>query len=127
MVNPLTVIIGTTKQEGGEKVTVNERRMKILNVLLQKRHVKLAELQEQFNISKSTAKRDVQELMLSHPIVTRQGKYGGGIRIMDGYRLGMKCLNAKQITLLEKLSERLSGDDLLTMQSIIKVFSNPFR
>lgn len=123
--NPLTVIMWPTKQEGGEKVTVNERRMKILDVLLQKRQVRLAELQLEFNISKSTAKRDVQELMLSHPIVTSPGKYGGGVRIMDGYRLGMKYLTEKQTALLKKLSENLSGDDLLTMQGILKTFSKP--
>ena len=114
-----------TKQEGGEKVTVNERRMKILDILLRKRQVKLAELQLQFNRSRSTAKRDVQELMLSHPIVTFQGKYGGGIRIVDGYRLGMKYLNEQQTALLKKLSDTLSGDDLQTMQSILKTFSKP--
>ena len=106
-------------------MTVNERRMKILDVLLQKRQVKLAELQLQFNISRSTAKRDVQELMLSHPIVTFPGKYGGGIRVMDGYRLGMKYMSDVQTALLERLLENLTGDERTLMTEIVQTFRKP--
>lgn len=106
-------------------MTVNERRMKILDVLLQKRQVKLAELQLQFNISRSTAKRDVQELMLSHPIVTFPGKYGGGIRVMDGYRLGMKYMSDAQTALLERLLESLTGDERTLMVEIVQTFRKP--
>ena len=52
---------------------------------------------------------------------------GGGVRVMDGYYIGMKYLNSGQAALLEKLSETLSGDELLTMQSILKTFSKPIK
>jgi len=107
-------------------MSANDRRMEILDFLLVKRRTSLAELQERFNISRSTAKRDIQELMRSYPIDPQQGG-GGGIFLADGYRLGMKYLSDTQKELLEKLSETLSGEELATIQSILKTFSNPIK
>lgn len=105
-------------------MTANERRMEILNELLEQRVTTLSKLQMRFDISRSTAKRDIQELSCSYPIITTQGG-GGGIRMADGYRLGMKYMTSTQTALLEKLSEALTGEELLTMHSILKTFSNP--
>ena len=60
----------------------------------------------------------------TYPITTFQGG-GGGIKIAEGYRLGMKYMTSKQKALLERLSESLSGEELVTMHSILKTFSNP--
>ena len=46
---------------------------------------------------------------------------------MEGFYLGMKYMTNEQTALLEKLSETLSGDEFLTMQSILKTFSNPIK
>ena len=62
----------------------------------------------------------------SYPITTFQGG-GGGIKIAEGYRLGMKYMTSKQKALLERLSESLSGEELVTMHSILKTFSNPVK
>jgi hypothetical protein len=45
--------------------------------------------------------------------------------VMNGYYIGMKYMTDSQIALLNKLSENLSDNELETMQSIIKTFSNP--
>ena len=68
----------------------------------------------------STMRRDILIRSCSYPITTFQGG-GGGIKIAEGYRLGMKYQKA----LLERLSESLSGEELVTMHSILKTFSNP--
>lgn len=105
-------------------MSVNERRMEILDFLLECRRTSISEIQRRFNISRCTAIRDIQELTRSYPIDAQRG-VGGGISIKDGYRLGMKYLSEPQRELLEKLSETLSGEELATMQSILKTFSNP--
>lgn len=105
-------------------MSANDRRMEILDFLLIKRRTSLSELQERFSISRSTAKRDIQELMRSYPIDPQQGG-GGGIFLADGYRLGMKYFSDSQKELLDKLSETLTGDELATMQGILKTFSKP--
>lgn len=103
-------------------MTANDRRLSILYVLLERRKENIGNLAIEFNVSVSTIMRDIQELSRSHPIITKQGG-GGGIEVMDGYHLGMIYMTSEQTALLEKLSDNLTGDDLLVMQSILKTFS----
>ena len=102
----------------------SERRQMILDYLLEHRETTRYELSNHFNVSLRTVERDILILSCSYPIITIQGG-GGGIKIADGYRLGMKYLSESQAALLKQLSENLSGEDLETMQSILKAFSKP--
>ena len=102
----------------------SERRQMILEYLLEHRETTRFELSNHFNVSLRTIERDILILSCSYPIITIQGG-GGGIKIADGYRLGMKYLSESQAALLEQLSETLSGKDLEIMQSILKMFSKP--
>ena len=104
--------------------STTERRQLVLEYLLNHRCTTLNALCMEFQVSMSTLRRDILILSCSYPITTMQGG-GGGIKIADGYRLGMKYFTAEQTDLLKKLSETLSGHELLTMQSILKTFSNP--
>ena len=101
-----------------------ERRQLVLEYLLDQRHTTLDALCKEFEVSMSTMRRDILILSCSYPITTFQGG-GGGIKIAEGYRLGMKYMTSKQKALLERLSESLSGEELVTMNSILKTFSNP--
>ena len=103
---------------------MSERRQMILEYLLEHRETTRFELSNHFNVSLRTIERDILILSCSYPIITIQGG-GGGIKIADGYRLGMKYLSESQAALLEQLSETLSGKDLEIMQSILKIFSKP--
>ena len=102
----------------------SERRQMILDYLLEHRETTRYELSNHFNVSLRTIERDILILSCSYPIMTIQGG-GGGIKIANGYRLGMKYLSESQTALLEQLSGTLSGEDLKIMQSILKVFSKP--
>ncbi len=106
--------------------STTERRQLVLDYLLDHRYTTLNALCMEFQVSMSTMRRDVMILSCSYPITTMQGG-GGGVKIADGYRLGMKYMTSKQTSLLEKLSETLSGEELVTMQSILKTFSNPIK
>ena len=101
-----------------------ERRQEMLEYLCIVRKTTRVDLMYRFNISKNTVDRDLQILMCSYPIDTIRG-VAGGVCVADGFRLGMKYLSDKQKVLLEKLSETLSGEELVTMQSILKTFTNP--
>ena len=105
-------------------VNTTERRQLVLEYIIRHRNTNLSALCMEFNVSLSTIRRDVLILSCSYPITTMQGG-GGGIKIADGYRLGMKYLSESQSALLNKLSETLTGDDFVTMQNIIKTFSAP--
>ena len=44
-------------------------------------------LANEFHVSLRTICYDIDELARNYPIVTTRGKYKGGVKIADGYRL----------------------------------------
>ena len=69
-----------------------ERLIGILSILLQRERVTAPELAEQFEVSRRTIQRDIESLCRAGiPIVTAQGA-GGGISIMEGYRVDRTVL-----------------------------------
>lgn len=70
-----------------------DRLIDILSILLQRDSVTAPELAEHFEVSRRTINRDVEALCQAGiPIVTRQGA-GGGISIMEGYRMDRTLLS----------------------------------
>lgn len=105
--------------EGGERMSANERRQRLLEVLCLRRHDTYQQLAHEFGVSRETIRNDIEILMCSHPIETVRGRYGGGVRVRDEYPPYRKTLNTKQVSLLIRLSTQLDGDDLATISSII--------
>lgn len=69
-----------------------ERLIGILSILLQREKVTAPELAEQFEVSRRTIQRDIESLCRAGiPISTAQGA-GGGISIMEGYRVDRTVL-----------------------------------
>ena len=106
-----------------KNMTPSERREAILNVLCKRRQDTVQNLAEEFDVSVRTIKYDIEELTLAHPIETVRGRYGGGVKVADGYYIGRKYLKPNQQELLKKLSEQLSGSDLEVMNSIFRDFA----
>ncbi len=81
-----------------------ERLIGILSILLQKDTVTAPYLAEHFEVSKRTINRDIEDLcMAGIPICTKQGQ-GGGISIMDGYKMERTLLtNAEMQDILAGL------------------------
>ena len=70
-----------------------DRLIGILSILLQRDSITAPELAERFEVSRRTINRDVEALCQAGiPIVTRQGA-GGGISIMEGYRMDRTVLS----------------------------------
>lgn len=114
------------KGKGGERVSASERRIELLDVLVERRHDNINNLAFEFGVSTATIMRDIQTLSLSYPIYTTQGN-GGGVHVVDGYRGKRKYLNEMESSLLEKLASKLTGVEFETMQSILKKFKEPRR
>ena len=105
-----------------------ERRQELLEVLCLRRHDTYDNLAYEFNVSKTTIRRDVAVLMCSYPIETVHGGRHGCVRVAEGYYLNHtpsahKVLNQKQTDLLRKLSDQLVGDDHDTINSILAQFT----
>lgn len=77
-----------------------ERLIGILSVLLQKEKVTAPKLAEKFEVSPRTIHRDIEDLCRAGiPIRTVQGS-GGGICIMDGYRMDRTLLTSKDMQMI---------------------------
>lgn len=115
-----------------------DRQIGILSILLQRDTVTAPCLAEQFEVSRRTINRDIEDLCgAGIPIVTRQG-IGGGISIIDNYRIdrtlftntemldilaGLRSLDSVNGTnrygqLMEKLSAG-SSDFMVGDQSVL--------
>lgn len=74
-----------------------DRLIGILSILLQKEKATAPDLARQFEVSRRTINRDIEELCKAGiPIVTTQGQ-GGGISIMDGYKMERTVFTNKEM------------------------------
>ncbi len=106
----------------------SERRQLLLETLCLRRHDTYGNLAREFNVSERTICRDITVLMCSYPIETVCGRFGGGVRVLDGYYCyqkpsPLKTLTPKQTSLLRRLRKQLQGDDLDTINSILVQFA----
>ena len=74
-----------------------DRLIGILSILLQKEKVTAPYLAEQFEVSRRTINRDIEDLCKAGiPIVTKQG-VNGGISIMDNYKIDKTLLTNEEM------------------------------
>ena len=77
-----------------------DRLIGILSILLQKEMTTAPELAERFEVSRRTINRDIEALCKAGiPIQTSQGA-GGGISIMNGYRMDRTILTSKDMQMI---------------------------
>lgn len=77
-----------------------DRLIGILSELLQKDTVTAPELARRFEVSRRTINRDIEDLcMAGIPVSTRQGA-GGGISIMEGYRVDKTLLTSRDMQMI---------------------------
>jgi predicted DNA-binding transcriptional regulator YafY len=101
----------------------NERRLEIMETLCHRRHETMENLAFEFGVSVRTIRNDIDHLSLSYPLETVRGRYGGGVKVMDGFYMNRKYLNHEQKDLLERLRTSLSGNDRTIMNTILKDFA----
>ena len=77
-----------------------DRLIGILSILLQEEKTTAPELAERFEVSRRTINRDIEDLCKAGiPIRTAQGT-GGGISIMEGYRMDRTILTSKDMQMI---------------------------
>ena len=83
----------------GEQMKI-DRLLGILSILLQKEMITAPELAEHFEVSRRTIDRDIETLCKAGiPILTMQGS-GGGISIMNGYRMDRTLLTSRDMQMI---------------------------
>ncbi len=101
-----------------------ERRQEIIRTLCKRRYETIDNLAFEYGVSRRTIRYDIEELAVSHPIVTVQGN-GGGVKVLEDYYLGKEYLKLDQQNLLEKLLPTLNDEQAKIMASILKSFAFP--
>ena len=87
---------GPQGREGGVPVKT-ERLIGILSLLLQQERVTAPELAQRFEVSRRTIQRDIEALSLAGvPLCTTRGP-GGGISILEGYRVDRTVLTSGEM------------------------------
>ncbi len=77
-----------------------DRLIGILALLLQKDKITAPELARRFEVSRRTINRDIEDLCRAGiPVSTMQGS-GGGISIMDGYKIDRTLLTSKDMQMI---------------------------
>lgn len=77
-----------------------DRLIGILSILLQEEKITAPELAERFEVSRRTINRDIEDLCKAGiPIITSQG-VGGGISIMNGYRVDRTLLTTRDMQMI---------------------------
>ena len=90
------IFIYLATSQGGNIMKI-DRLIGILSILLQKDSVTAPELARQFEVSRRTINRDIDELCRAGiPVMTRQG-LNGGISIMEGYRIDRTLLTGTEL------------------------------
>ena len=85
---------------GAREIMKIDRLIGILSILLQEKKTTAPELAERFEVSRRTINRDIEDLCKAGiPIRTAQGT-GGGISIMDGYRMDRTILTSKDMQMI---------------------------
>ena len=97
-----------------------DRLIGILSILLQEDKTTAPELAERFEVSRRTINRDIEDLCKAGiPVRTVQGT-GGGISIMDGYRMDRTILTSRDMQMILAGLRSLDSVSVKTAYSSVK-------
>lgn len=101
-----------------------DRLLGILSILMQEEKVTAPFLAERFEVSRRTINRDVEDLCKAGiPLVTTQGS-GGGISVMEGYRIDRTVFTRKEMeAILAGLKSLDSVSDNRRYQRVMDKFA----
>lgn len=105
----------------------NERRLAIRDYISAKRKTSIPELMQEFDVSRSTIKRDLQELESAYIIsIERLDGKAGGIRTVDGWYANKTYFTTAQETLIRRLETGLQTEEEKRIyESILATFVRP--
>jgi len=87
-----------------------DRLIGILSVLLQEERTTAPELADRFEVSRRTINRDIEDLCKAGIPIRNVQDSGGGISIMDGYRMDRTILTSRDMQMiLAGLSSRFDS------------------
>ena len=103
-------------------MTVADRRMEVISILVVSGHATAKELAQEFGITRRTILRDISVLSYGYPIYTKLGA-GGGVFIMDSYKPYNNTLTLTEQERLKKcMMRRGGGEDKKILKRILRKY-----
>lgn len=102
-------------------MTAADRRRAILEALSLDKRTTRVNLAFEFGVSIRTIDHDLLLLSRKYPIYTMPGK-GGGIRILENFRLDGRYLTSEQTEVLTRLAKEATEADRRVIGTILKTF-----
>ena len=91
---------GWYNESGSERDMKIDRLIGILSILLQEEKITAPELAERFEVSRRTINRDIEDLCRAGILIFTSQGAGGGISIMDGYRMDRTILTSRDMQMI---------------------------
>ncbi len=105
-------------------MTATERKLNIIKFLFSSRYATMKNIAEQFNVSVRTVQRDIDEISLFVPIYVKNGRYDGGVYVLNSSSDIFGSLNKTEKHLLKKAvviaSEKLDENENIILADLIK-------
>ena len=89
-------------------MNTSDRRRRIINILIIRRHTTAKELAEELGVTARTIRNDIQALSPIYPIYTKQGE-NGGIFIRDDYKPYVNSLSPLELKILREVIDMTEG------------------
>jgi DeoR/GlpR family transcriptional regulator of sugar metabolism len=106
-------------------MTATERREAIIEALNIRREDKICNLANEFEVTERTIRTDIAVLTCAgHALVTKRGRYGGGVMLEPWYHLHRQSFSPQERNLLKRLARNLKGDDLRVMNGLCSKFAH---
>ena len=113
-------------------MNVNERRERLIKVLMMNEIIPIRDLAEKLEVSERTILRDISILSLTKPITGLTGK-GGGVYITDKKAVDLLYLKENEVELLKKIyfcigkqpNNFLSESEIQLLKEMIIFYTQP--
>lgn len=101
-----------------------DRLLSIVILLINRRHIQAKELAEMFEVSVRTIYRDIETINTAGiPVITTQGA-GGGISLMEGYRLDRNVLTDTELADIFTALQGVSSSGGITHSQLLEKISS---
>ena len=106
------------------EISTFDRRMEILDILMNQNQVSRLELARRFSVSDVAIGRDITALSRYAPIASKMGRHGG-VYIIKEYKREKAYLSREEENLLNQLIQKSTGKKKELLQMILYKFAMP--
>ncbi len=106
-------------------MSVLERRLEILRIMIVKRKSNVSKLAEKLGVSERTIQRDIQALISVAPLVCVSGN-GGGIHMLDGYHPYNNIFTKEEVDVIKSVMKHSNEYEKQVLSEMLKEYASRY-